>query len=147
MKKFKFSLDSVLDYKTQMLELKVNDHSKALLDVRNQEDVIFQKERKYIALKNEFAERNKFGIKASLALNYENYIRLLEKSIKDEYEFLDELKKEELKKQLIVTEAKKETSSLEILKDKKLKTYNDEVQKKEEQFIDEFVSNKMSAKF
>ena len=39
-------------------------------------------------------------------------------------------------------EAKKETSSIDKLKEKKLDAYNKEVQKEDERFIEEFVATK-----
>ena len=41
-----------------------------------------------------------------------------------------------------VVEAKKETSSIDKLKEKKFKEYEKAVQKEEEQFIEEFVATK-----
>ena len=50
-------------------------------------------------------------------------------------------KKEEAKRNEVV-EAKKETSSIDKLKEKKLDAYNKEVQKEDERFIEEFVATK-----
>ena len=51
-------------------------------------------------------------------------------------------RKREEKKRSEVVEAKQETSSIDKLKEKKLKEYEKAVQKQEELFIEEFVSTK-----
>lgn len=53
---------------------------------------------------------------------------------------LDGLKAEEEKKRAKVVEAKKESSSLDKLKEKQFEEYNKQVQKENEQMIEEFVS-------
>ena len=57
---------------------------------------------------------------------------------------METLRKEEEAKRQEVVEAKKETSSLDKLKEKKLDLYNKSVQKAEEILIDEFVSSARS---
>ena len=57
-------------------------------------------------------------------------------------EQLKELRKKEEDKRNEVVEAKKETSSIDKLKEKKLDAYNKEVQKEDERFIEEFVATK-----
>lgn len=64
---------------------------------------------------------------------------MLENDIERETAKLAEIRKKEEAKREEVIEAKKETSSLEKLKDKKLELYQKAVQKSEETFIEEFV--------
>ena len=52
------------------------------------------------------------------------------------------LRKQEEAKRAEVVEAKKETSSIEKLREKKLENYNKAIQKSEEAMIDEFVTTK-----
>ena len=54
---------------------------------------------------------------------------------------LEALREAEEKKREEVVEAKKETSSIEKLKERKLEDYNKAVLKSDEQFIEEFVSS------
>ena len=52
---------------------------------------------------------------------------------------MEELKKREEAKRAEVVEAKKESSSIEKLKERKLEAYHKEEAKSEERFIEEFV--------
>ena len=56
-------------------------------------------------------------------------------------DLLEELRAQEEAKREQVVEAKKETSSIEKLKEKKLEAYHKEEAKSEELFIEEFVSS------
>ena len=73
---------------------------------------------------------------------YENYLEALGVRIRKKYEELAKLKEKEEAKRNEVVEAKKETSSIDKLKEKKFKEYESEVQKEEERFIEEFVATK-----
>ena len=72
-------------------------------------------------------------------MKYEQYLRAMERQIQEAYEHLAELREQEEAKRNQVVEAKKETSSIEKLKEKKLDAYRKSVQKAEEAAIDEFV--------
>ena len=58
-----------------------------------------------------------------------------------EREVLERLEERKEQKRKEVVAAKTETSSIELLKDKKMAQYQYQVQKSEELFIEEFVSN------
>ena len=73
---------------------------------------------------------------------YQNGLRAAEREIQRETARLEELQAEEEKRREKVVEAKKDTSSIEKLKEKKLEAYNKAVQKSEEKLIDEFVTTK-----
>ena len=79
------------------------------------------------------------GINILDAMKYEQYLRAMERQIQEAYEHLAELREQEEAKRNQVVEAKKETSSIEKLKEKKLDAYRKSVQKAEEATIDEFV--------
>ncbi len=147
MKKFVFSLDKVLDYKQQLLESVRAEHAVALGNVRRQEEFIQQLERKYQTYNEEFCENKKTGLMITEALVYESGLRAMELQIQKETERLKELRKIEEEKRSAVVEAKKETTSLEKLKEKKLDLYQKAVQKSEETFIEEFVSNARAASY
>ncbi len=140
MKKFQFSLDTVLDYKQQVLDGIQNEYSALLLQVRRQEERLHREQQNYIELNQEFRQATSQGITVAAALNYENGLRFFEKRIAEEERLLAECQKkaEEKRKQLVV--ARQDTSSLEKLKEKKKEAYVKLVQKMEEQFIDELVS-------
>lgn len=139
MKKFKFSLDSVLSYKLQVLDALRGEHGAILLQVREQEERLEAVKEEYRGYNEEYCQRKAEGLTITDALMYQGGLRVLEKDIERETEALAQVRKKEEEKRAEVIEAKKETSSLEKLKDKKLEIYQKAVQKSEETFIEEFV--------
>ena len=73
-------------------------------------------------------------------MQYEQYLRAAERQIEEAAEILERLRAEAEAKRLEVVEAKKDTSSIEKLREKKLDGYNKAVQKSEELIIEEFVT-------
>ncbi|MCI8360304.1 MAG: flagellar export protein FliJ [Clostridiales bacterium] len=141
MKKFSFSLDKVLDYKQQLLEAVQAEHAAALSAVHRQEERIEELWQSYRAYNKEFCESKEAGLMITEALMYEGGLRAMERQIQQETLRLEELRKIEEQKRSAMIEARKETASLEKLKEKKLDMYQKAVQKSEEAFIEEFVSN------
>lgn len=141
MKKFKFSLDSVLSYKQQVLESLQGEHAVILAQVREQEGVLERAWQDYRDCDAEYRQRKAEGITITDAMVYQNGLRVLENDIQRETDKLEELRRREEKKRQEVVEAKIDTSSIEKLKEKKLDLYNKEVAKSEEVLIDEFVSS------
>lgn len=139
MKKFRFSLETVLDYKQQVLATLQTEHGAILAQIRAQEQHIEELEAAYRHLDHEFTRRKLAGIAILDAMKYEQYLRAMERQIQEAYEHLAELREQEEAKRNQVVEAKKETSSIEKLKEKKLDAYRKSVQKAEEATIDEFV--------
>ena len=119
MKKFKFSLDSVLSYKQQVLDSLKGEHAAILARVREQEDVLEAVWRDYRDCNEEYRRRKLEGITVADAMFYQNGLRVLEREIERETARLEELRKEE----------------------HKLEDHNKAVQKAEENLIDEFVSS------
>ena len=142
MKKFRFSLETVLDYKQQVLTTLQTEHGAILADIRSQEQLIEELEAAYRHLDHEFTRRKLAGIAILDAMKYEQYLRSSERQLQEAYEHLAQLHRREEAKREQVVEAKKETSSIDKLKEKKFKEYEKEVQKEEEQFIEEFVATK-----
>lgn len=75
---------------------------------------------------------------------YESYITYMQQKILAEQGVLQRLKRREEQKRAEVVEARKETASIEKLKEKKLMQYNKDLLRSEELFIEEFVSNTTS---
>ena len=142
MKKFRFSLETVLDYKQQALDALQVEHGAILARVRAQEVEIQEMEAAYRQLDGEFAQRKLEGIAIMDAMKYEQYLRAAERQLEEAYKRLEKLKQQAEEKRQEVVEAKKETSSIEKLREKKLDAYNKAVQKSEEAMIDELVSTK-----
>ena len=142
MKKFSFSLETVLEYKQQVLDSLQTEHGAILAQVKRQEDLIETLEADYRALAGEFNQRKMEGLSILDAMKYEQYLRSSERQLEEAYDRLEELREQEEAKRSEVVEAKKETSSIERLREKKLDSYNKAVQKSEENLIDEFVMTK-----
>lgn len=140
MKKFRFSLETVLDYKNQALDALRAEHGAILAQVRAQEAVVEGLEREYSQVDGEFTQRKLEGLTVLDALNYEQYLRALEREVKEEYRKLSLLRRQEEQKRGQVVEARKETATIEKLKERKLEDYRKAEQKNEELRIEEFVS-------
>ena len=98
MKKFQFSLDTVLDYKQQVLTSLQSEHGAILLRVRQQEEVLEQTEHAHRELNEEFTRRRAEGISIKDALMLESGLRVLERDIDREAQKLLALQKQEEKK-------------------------------------------------
>ena len=141
MKKFKFSLDSVLSYKQQVLDALQGEHAALLAQVRAQEEVLDAVWKEYRDCDDEYRQRKAEGITVTDAMFYQNGLRVLERDIQRETDKLEELRKQEEAKRQEMVDAKIDTSSIEKLKEHKLEDYHKAVQKAEESLIDEFVSS------
>lgn len=140
MKKFRFSLETVLDYKQEVLSALQTEHAAILARVHAQEDRVETLERAYQELDEEFTQRKMEGITILDAMQYEQYLRAAERQIEEAAALLEKLRRQAEEKRGEVVEAKKETSSIEKLREKKLDSYNKAVQKSEELVIEEFVT-------
>ncbi|WP_313186541.1 flagellar export protein FliJ [Lacrimispora sp.] len=144
MKKFNFPLNTVLNYKDQVLDNLKSEHAQIVDKVVRQE----QKVEELSDRRNDACVRFKAEIGKGIAVNmmreYETYITFMQKKILTEQGVLQKLQRKEEQKREEVVEARKEVVSIEKLKEKKLLQYNKEVLRSEELFIEEFVSNTTS---
>lgn len=140
MKQFHFSLETVLDYKQQVLDALRGEHAAILAQVHRQEELVRAVEQSYQDYDQEFSQRKAEGLMITEAMLYQNGLRALEQQIQLEHEKLDAVRTQEEAKRAQVVEAKKDTSSLEKLREKKLESYNKAAAKSEEQLIEELVS-------
>ena len=141
MKKFKFALDTVLSYKQQVLGVLQGEHAEAVARVRAQEALLEELWREYRDCDGEYHRRAEEGLAITDALMYQSALRAAELEIQRETKRLEELEAEAEKRREAMVEAKKETSSIEKLKEKNLEAYHKEEAKSEELFIEEFVSS------
>ncbi len=140
MKKFRFSLETVLSYKQQVLDAQQAEHAAILAAVNEQEAKLRQLQEAYAAYADEYRRRCASGMDINRALFYQAGLRTREKELEEETGRLSELHKQEEAKRAEVVAAKQDTSSIEKLKEKQVARYNEAVTKSEEQFIEEFVS-------
>ena len=89
MKKFKFSLDSVLSYKQQVLESLQGEHAAILAQVREQEAVLEQAWQDYRDCDGEYRQKKEQGITITDAMVYQNGLRVLERDIQRETDRLE----------------------------------------------------------
>lgn len=141
MKKFKFSLDTVLSYKQQVLGVLQGEHAEAVAQVRAQETLLEELWQEYRDCNAEYHQRAEEGLPITEALMYQSALRASEREIQRETQRLEELEAEAEKRREKMVEAKKETSSIEKLREKKLDAYHKAEAKSEELFIEEFVSS------
>ena len=142
MKKFYFALDTVLNYKEQVLENLQTEHAQIIAERVECERGIEALEQEQQECMAELEEKKSFGISITDMQTYDRFLTSLRKKIERERERLAEILQREERKREQVVEARKETASITKFKDKKRAQYDKEVQKADEQFIDEFVSNK-----
>lgn len=145
MKKFTFGLDTVLDYKNQVLSNLKLEHGKIIAELNQQEAILEDLKNQYYNYVREFNEKKVTGMTVIEARAFEMYIKQIDDQIKFQNQKIAQIRKLEEKKRQEVVESRKEAAAIEKLKEKKIEQYNKEARKKEEQFIEEFVSNSMSA--
>lgn len=142
MKKFFFALETVLNYKEQVLDGLKGEHARILAKVRECERAIEMLEEERRLCAREFQEHRIKGMTIGEAHAYEGYLDSLRIKIHMKRHQLAKLREEEEAKRNEVVEAKKETSSIDKLKEKKRAEYDKAVQKEDENFIEEFVTTK-----
>ena len=95
MKKFKFSLDTVLSYKQQVLDALRGEHAECLAKVRAQEELLENLWQEYRDYNGEYQERAREGLPVTDALMYQNGLRAAELEIQQETVRLEKLKAQE----------------------------------------------------
>lgn len=142
MKKFYFALDTVLNYKEQVLENLQGEHARIIAERVECErgiEALEQEQREWMA---ELEKKKLQGLSITDMQTYDRFLTSLRGKIEHEQQRLAEILIREERKREEVVEARKETASITKLKERKRAQYDKEVQKADEQFIDEFVSNK-----
>ena len=142
MKKFFFPLDTVLRYKEQVLDSLKGEHARILVKIRECENAIDELEHEYSLRAAEFQQNKMNGMKINEMHTYENYFDSLRLKIRRKQEQLARLREQEEIKRKEVVEAKKETSSIDKLKERKRFEYDKEVLKQDERLIEEFVTTR-----
>ena len=140
MKRFKYRLETVLDYKNQILDNLKTEHAVIIQYVNRKQEEIKGLHNELAGFENEFDRAKETGIAIENYRLFDMCIGRMEEIIDQEKERLKVLRKqEEEKKQQVIT-AKVDTSKFEKLKEKKLKEYQKEEAKADEAFIEEFVA-------
>ena len=140
MKKFQFGLDRVLDYRQRILEGRQNEYATATRRVQEQQAKLDAVQERYQSLNNRFREEAAAGITIADAMSYENGLRVLEREIARVNQTLQRLEQEAKEKRQRMLQAYMDATVLERLKEKQRDAYEKEVQKRDEQVIEELVS-------
>lgn len=140
MKKFKFTLDKLLDYKGQILDKEKNDL--AALNVARAEALELKEglEAELRRNQDEFNKKAAEGISPFDMVLFTNYHNVLRLRIEDTQKEIEGLERKIEQQLIVVTEASKDVKSLEKLEEKQLEDYRFKVQKSEESFIEEYVN-------
>lgn len=145
MKRFRYSLDTVLSYKTQVLDGLKREHAAILKNVNDKKEEIRQLNGELKEYEGSFDETKLAGAPIESYLLFGMCIDRKVEQIEQEKEHLAFLKMREEKKKEEVIDAKVDTSKFEKLKDKRLHEYRIAEQKAEEAFVEEFVVHNMVA--
>lgn len=145
MKKFKYSLETVYQFKLQVLDKVKEEYAIKQQEVLNQQSLINRLQEELFHYEEEFERVKQECASIETIMMYVNGIERMEKRIGKE--------KDELIRRTVIAEEKKrevikanvDTNAFEKLKEKKLEEYRIQGQKAEEQFIEEFVSHAMKA--
>ena len=141
MKQFQYRLETVLDYKTQVLDNLKSEHAVIIQSVNRKQEEIQGLHQELNGIESEFDRTKEAGATIQNYRLFDMCIGRMEEISDEEKERLKVLRKqEEAKKQEVIT-AKVDTSKFEKLKDRKFKEYQKEAAKADETFIEEFVSN------
>lgn len=139
MKKFQFSLDTVLDYRRQVQDSLQVELSALTAQVRRQEGVLTAAREKYAAINREYCGKKAGGMTIAEVRGYEIALEVQERIAAAEAAALKKLQRQAEAKRRELVGAKQDASSVEKLREKKLLIYTKDLEKSEEQFIDDLV--------
>lgn len=145
MKRFRFQLEPVLGYKLQVLDTQMIELGAIQAEVRQQEerrDAAYA----YLAEHNaEYIQKTREGITVVEAMGYQTSLKVLEQRAMQEDKRLEQLRaKAEAKRQEVI-ETRKDTHSLEKLKDLRRGEYDQAAAKAEEKFLDDLTAARRAA--
>lgn len=140
MKRFEYRLETVLDYKTQVLDNLKTEHAAIMQNVNKKQEQIRSLKQELTGYESEFDEVKVAGATIENYRLFDMCIGRMEQIIDEEEERLQVLRRQEDAKKQEVIEAKVDTSRYEKLKDRKLREYQKAVAKADEIFVEEFVS-------
>ena len=140
MKKFQYRLETVLAYKTQVLDNLKTEHATIVQNVNRKKEEIRGLNRELVGYESRFDQAKVEGLSIENYRLFDMCIGRMEEMIDTEKERLKVLRKEENAKKQEVINAKVDTSKFEKLKEKKIVEYQKVAMKADEMFVEEFVS-------
>lgn len=140
MKRFQFKLGTVLEYKQQILDVRMVEHGAARAKVAQQEAVCSATLRQLQEYNAEYTQRKAEGLTVLEAMEYQNCMEVLQVTLKRENEKLEDLRRKENEARARVVSARQETFSLEKLRDMQKKEYNTAAAKAEEVALEDLTA-------
>ncbi|HHW24112.1 MAG TPA: hypothetical protein GXX22_01505 [Clostridiales bacterium] len=144
MKKFKFSLDKVLEYRNH-LQRREKD---ILARLRTEYSLLLEEERQLLDLyekaKRDYEMRSAAGLLVADAAIMLNHIDDIKKQIELQRAKIIEKEHEIEKQTKKVVAITQDKMTVEKLREKKFEIYTGEVVKSEEKFIEDFIANRKS---
>lgn len=145
MKKFVFPLQKLLEYKEHIqkneqdaLRLLQTELNRLLLEME-------QMRFRYEELKEKLVSSCETGIAVKDLVLLQRYIGELQKKMRLQKKKIEGAAEQVEKQRAVLVEATKEKVSIEKLRDKHLAAYQVQERKEDERFIEEFISNAVSA--
>ena len=114
MKKFRFSMETVLHYREQLLDTLRIEHAAAIARVREQEAVVAALQQRFDEVNQEYREKKQQGMTIADAVGYDLMLQVQEMEIQKAQETLALRKKEEESKRNEVIRAKTDKALSEI---------------------------------
>lgn len=139
MKKFKFSLDAVLDYRRQIQDSLQVELGTIMAMVRRQEEAVEAARQRYTEINEEYRQKKEAGMSIAEVRGYATALEVQEAVIRREEQALQKLQMQAEAKRNELVHAKQDASSVEKLRERKLADYQEAETKSEEQFIDDLV--------
>ena len=140
MKRFRFQLEPVLDFKLQNLDALLVEMNAIQARVVAQERVLEDAQHAIVDFDTECQRKREEGMTILEAIESGNCRRVLEQREKREQEKLKQLRMEAEQKREEVVEARKETHSLEKLKSIRRSEYDKALAKAEEKNLDDLTA-------
>ncbi len=141
MKKFRFSLDKVLEYKRQVLGLMKSELSRLQLKLRETAKKIEDINREFEANSKSLTAKMRNGMPSHTIAVYKDYLGRLNRRAISLVEERKKIANAMAAKQKEIVKMNSDISGLERLRDKQLGEYHAEEIKEQELFIEEFVSH------
>jgi len=140
MKKFTFSLEKVLSFKQQILNVKLNELALFQLQLSELEKEIDDLNNKFIDTNRKMVEEMQIGLNSNDISIYKTYFNTLNQKIQKYIEDKRQLLEVIAQKRADIVLANSEISGLEKLRDKQLDEYLKSKQKSDELAMDEYVN-------
>ena len=145
MKRFRFQLEPVLNFKQQALDALMAELSEAQMVAAAQEAVRDQAFRRLADYDAEFAGKKAEGITVVEALEYESGQMVLEQRAQREQKLLEQRQRELEAKRQQVVEARQETHAIEKLKEIRRGEYDAAAAKADEKALDDLTAARRAA--